>query len=239
MPWPGVSFDGPPMIRAFAASLCLLVAPLLPAPLLAEILQTDGIVARTLLPDADLYRLATCGAPPGGICQAKPLRWGKPVLTLRIEPGPDPLPPGFVRKLNQALDHAIHEVNRAGAGIRLARTEASVADIKIRPTGLADGTILTAAPGFSGRGIMGVGYMTVWYDPTNTIGEAVILISTSITDADLPSVMLEEVTQSLGFPYDIEGPAYEGVSILSQTSNATVTITGQDATLLRLHYPPP
>jgi hypothetical protein len=43
--------------------------------------------------------------------------------------------------------------------------------------------------------------------------------------------------QSLGFLYDIEGQAYDGVSILSQTSNATTTIAGQDAALLRLHYP--
>ncbi|NJS40490.1 MAG: DUF2927 domain-containing protein [Rhodobacteraceae bacterium] len=165
------------------------------------------------------------------------LRWQKPRLTLRIDPGNDPLPPGFVERLGAALTRAIREVNGAGAGIRLEFTDAPEADITIRPTALVDGTALTASPGFSGRGTMGVGYMTVWYDRSNRIVEAVILISTSITDDDLPSVMLEEVTQSLGFLYDIEGPAYEGVSILSQTSNATVRITGQDATLLRLHYP--
>jgi hypothetical protein len=221
------------MIRPLAAALCLLATPLL-----AEVPLTDGVAVQTLLPDADLYRLATCGAAPGQPCQGEVLRWNKPVLTLRIDAGSDPLPPDFVARLDKALTHAIHQVNRAGAGIRLKRTDAPTADITIRPTGLADGTILTAAPGFSGRGTMGVGYMTVWYDASNTIGEAVILISTTISDADLPSVLLEEVTQSLGFPYDIEGPAYEGVSILSQTSNATVTLTGQDATLLRLHYPP-
>ena len=221
------------MIRPLVTALCLLASPVL-----AEIPPTDGVAVKSLLPDADIYRLATCGAAPGGPCQSQALRWGKPRLTLRIDPGQDPLPPGFAPKLDRALDRAINEVNRVGAAIRLHRTDAATADITIRPTGLADGTILTAAPGFSGRGIMGVGYMTVWHDPTSTIGEAVILISTTITDADLPSVMLEEVTQSLGFLYDIEGPAYEGVSILSQTSNATVTLTGQDATLLRLHYPP-
>lgn len=85
---------------------------------------------------------------------------------------------------------------------------------------------------------MGVGYMTVWSDENNLITEAVILISTAITDQDLTSVMLEEMTQSLGILYDIENPAYEGVSILSQTSNATTTIEGQDAALLRWLYPP-
>jgi hypothetical protein len=83
-----------------------------------------------------------------------------------------------------------------------------------------------------------VGFATVWSGEDNIITEAVILISTHIEPADLTSVMLEEMTQTLGFIHDIEGPAYEGVSILSQTSNATTKITGQDAALLRLHYPP-
>lgn len=222
------------MIRPFATALCLLACPLL-----AEVSQTDGVAVQTLLLDADLYRLATCGAAPGQPCRGEVLRWNKPLLTLRTDPGSDPLPPGFIARLDKALSNAIHQVNHVGAGIRLQRTDARTANITLRPTGLADGTILTSASGFSGRGTMGAGYMTVWYDASNTIGEAVILISTTISDADLPSVLLEEVTQTPGFPYDIEGPAYEGVSILSQSSNTTVTLTGQDATLLRLHYPPP
>lgn len=233
MPWPGGFFDDARMIRTLAVTCCLLVSPLL-----ADTPPSDGVAVAALLSDADLYRLATCGAPPGGACQAEVLRWGKPNLTLRIDLGRDPLPTGFATRLDAALATAIAEVNSAGAGIRLHLTDDPMADITIRPTDLVDGTILTGAPGFSGRGIMGVGYMTVWYDASNSIAEAVILISTGITDDDLPSVMLEEVTQSLGFLYDVEGPAYEGVSILSQTSNATVTITGQDAALLRLHYPP-
>jgi Protein of unknown function (DUF2927) len=85
---------------------------------------------------------------------------------------------------------------------------------------------------------MGVGYMTVWSDDADHITEAVILISTTISEADMTSVVLEEITQSLGILYDIENPWYEGVSILSQTSNATTTIEGQDAALLRWLYPP-
>ena len=38
--------------------------------------------------------------------------------------------------------------------------------------------------------------------------------------------------------FDIEGKAYEGLSILSQTSNQTTAIRGQDARLLRWLYPP-
>lgn len=217
----------------------LLIALTLAAPAaLAEIPQFDGVAAPTLLSDADLYRLATCGAPPGGDCQGPTLRWGRPILTLTVIPGDDPLPEGFAMPLIQAAVRAVVQINAAGAGIRIKLVPTGPADITIRPTALTEGSVLTEMPGFSGSGVMGVGYMTVWSNDDDIITEAVILISTGILAEDLASVVLEEITQSLGFLYDIDGPAYEGVSILSQGSNATTVIAGQDAALLRLHYPP-
>lgn len=227
-----------PFRFALAGGLIVWGLAIAPAPADAELVPTDGIVAPGILSDADLYRLATCGAPPDGLCAAPALRWNKTRLTVAIVMGDTPVEPDFEARLTRALVDAVDEVNRVGAGIRLRLVNAPTADIVIRPTDLVEGTVLTESPGFSGAGIMGVGYMTVWSDAGNTILEAVILISTTISQEDLPSVMLEEVTQSLGFLYDIESPAYEGVSILSQTSNATVTLTGQDAALLHLHYPP-
>ncbi|MCX7287723.1 MAG: DUF2927 domain-containing protein [Rhodobacterales bacterium] len=208
------------------------------ATALAQEPPSDGVVASALLSDSDLYRLATCGADPGGACRSPVLRWPRSDLSLRIARATAPGPPGFDARLRDAALQAIAQINGVGAGITISLTGADTADITIRPTQLAEGAVLTEVPGFSGAGIMGVGYMTVWSDEADAITEAVILISTSITEADLRSVMLEEMTQSLGFLYDIDGPAYEGVSILSQTSNATVTLEGQDAALLRLHYPP-
>lgn len=219
------------------APVALVAALLTGHPALAEVPVSDGVAVAERLSDADLYRLATCGAPPGGACKAAVLRWTKQRLTVRIAVGSDPVPPGFEARLTRALAHAVDQINGVGAGITLALTSAPFADITVRPTALTEGAILTETPGFSGSGIMGVGYMTVWSDQDDSIVEAVILISTSITEEDLGSVMLEEVTQSLGFMFDIDGPAYEGVSILSQTSNLTLTLEGQDAALLRLHYP--
>ena len=215
-----------------------LAASTLVATAQAQEPPSDGVVASALLPDADLYRLATCGAAPGQTCRGPLMRWTKATLSLRIARATAPGPPGFEARLRDAARLAIAQINGTGAAIAITLTDAATADITIRPTQLGEGTVLTEVPGFSGAGIMGVGYMTVWSDETDAITEAVILISTSITEADLRSVMLEEITQSLGFLYDIDGPAYEGVSILSQTSNATITLEGQDAALLRLHYPP-
>lgn len=208
------------------------------AAALAQEPPSDGVAVQGLLSDADLYRLATCGAAPGLDCRGPVLRWTRPDLSLRIARATAPGQPGFDARLREAAVQAIAQINGAGAGIAITLTDAATADITIRPTPLGEGAVLTEVPGFSGEGIMGVGYMTVWSDEVDAITEAVILISTSITEADLRSVMLEEITQSLGFLYDIDGPAYEGVSILSQTSNATVTLEGQDVALLRLHYPP-
>jgi hypothetical protein len=215
------------------AAVCLW--PLLvPAPGLGQ----DAIWVAGLLSDTDFYRLATCGAPPGGNCRVRPLRWDKRDLTVRIRLDDTPLPSGFEARLRRAVIRAIAEVNGTGAGIRLRHVPDGAADITVRPTGLPEGTIMTETPGFSGAGVMGVGFMTVWSDESDTILEAVVLISTDILPTDLPSVMLEEITQSLGFLFDVDGPAYAGVSILSERSNATTRLEGQDARLLRRHYPP-
>ena len=226
------------MFKALGLAACILVSVGALGPSRADDLLSDGIATTGRLTDAEFLRLATCGAAPGGKCLGPVLRWPKERLTVRLARSADPVPPGFEARLRHAIRHAITEVNGVGAAIRLVFTDAPKADITIRPTRLTEGTVLTDSPGFSGSGAMGVGYTTVWSDDRGRIVEAVILISTSITDADLTSVMLEEITQSLGFLHDIENPEYEGVSILSQTSNDTTRLTGQDATLLRLHYPP-
>ena len=221
------------MIRLAAAAVLCLAAG---AALAEE--QSDGVAAEGILSDLDFFRLVSCGATPGGACKSPVLRWAKPDLRLTLRRGKDPAPTGFETKLHAASDPAIAAINGAGAGIRLQRTNGPFADITIIPTDLVEGTVMTEVAGFSGPGVMGVGYMTLWSDEADRITSAVILISTSISDADLPSVMLEEITQALGPLYDIENPAYDGVSILSQESNLTTTIAGQDAALLRWLYPP-
>jgi hypothetical protein len=223
------------------ALLALCLTLLVPA-VRAEAPETDGVRTEGWLTDDEFYRLATCGAAPGGKCRGEVLRWKKRTLTLRLDrrltPGGGSLQYELEDRLWTAIRHAVAEVNSVRAGIRLKVINGASADITVRATTRKDGDILAEEAGLHAPGTMGVGYVTVWSNQRNQINEAVILISTAITDSDLTSVMLEEVTQSLGFLYDIENPLYEGVSILSQTSNETTVLTGQDARLLRRHYPP-
>ncbi len=217
----------------------LLAAPFAALLAIAALAQdSDGILADRILSDRDFFRLAACGAPPGGECDGSVLRWSKPVVTITLLPADVPQPEGFAEALDTALDQALREINGTRAGIRLRRVEGKRADIRVRATEYKDGDRLGDVDGISAAGIMGVGYMTYWSNSREQITEASILISTSILPSDMRSVVLEETFQTLGPRFDIDGPAYEGVSILSQTSNETVTLRGQDARLLRWLYPP-
>ena len=50
-------------------------------------------------------------------------------------------------------------------------------------------------------------------------------------------IMLEELTQILGFPVDIIGHWYEFGSIFSEKRNARISLGKQDMAAIRLHYP--
>lgn len=214
-----------------------LIAGLAAAPAGAEGEDFDAVVTPGLLPDVAFFALATCGATPLGACQGPKVRWAKPQLTLALLPGDAVLVPSMQRLLDQALDHALAQINSAGAGIALRRTDRRGADIRVYVSAAQPGETMVSRPGISAPGIMGVGYSTIWWNARDEITEATILISTAMEAHDMQSVVLEEVFQALGPRFDVQGSAYEGVSILSQDSNATVTIEGQDARLLRWLYP--
>jgi hypothetical protein len=77
----------------------------------------------------------------------------------------------------------------------------------------------------------------IFWDNQRAITQGTILIAQDIPPAAIDSIVLEELTQSLGFVFDIENPDYENVSIFAQDSNSVLTLAGQDAAILRLYYP--
>jgi hypothetical protein len=208
-------------------------------PAIAAAQVTDGIAVDGILPDQDFFQLATCGAAPDSPCKDPIVRWPRSELTISLLTPDRPAPAGFTGSLSDAMDRAVAEINGSGAGIRIRRVTDGWADIRVVPSNIPEGTMLDDMPDLYAAGIMGVGYMSYWWNDREEITSASILISTAITDADLRSVMLEELFQSLGPRFDVESPAYEGLSILSQNSNETVTIAGQDARLLQWLYPVP
>lgn len=198
----------------------------------------DGVTVDGILPDADFFRAATCGAAPGQDCRHPPLSWPKQTLTLAVIPSDAQSGLIFRMLLSASVDYAIARINGAGSGLTITRIAGPEADIRLSLTDATDGSPIPEVPGVSGAGVMGVGYASLWWTPDHKITDASILISTAITPGEIVSVVLEEIFQTTGPVFDIDAAAYEGVSILSQTSNATLTIAGQDARLLRHLYPP-
>lgn len=198
----------------------------------------DGIVTEGKLSDKDFFRLATCGATPGGDCLGPIVRWGETELTVALAPAHRRYPPKLAKAVSEALDRAIAEINRAGSAIRLVRDDRlENPDIIVSRPALSEGEMTRNIPRMPNGHAIGVGFMWLWWNDRAEITEASVLIAEDITPEDLPSVMLEELFQCLGFLYDIENRYYEGRSILSQDSNATTRLAGQDRMILRRLYP--
>ena len=211
------------------AALCLAAA---------QALADDGVASEGKLSDKDFFRLATCGATPGGACLGPVVRWPDPELSVALAPAHRRYPPELGDAVSQALDHAIDQSNRAGSAIRITRDDRlSEPDIIISRPALSEGEKTRNIPRMPNGHKIGVGFMWLWWNERGEITDASVLIAEDIAIEDIRSVMLEELFQTLGFIYDIENRYYEGRSILSQDSNATTTLIGQDRKALRRLYP--
>jgi len=69
------------------------------------------------------------------------------------------------------------------------------------------------------------------------IDQAVISMSVDTPRRAIASVVLEEVVQALGLMTDIRSPVYRR-SIFAEDSNSGTRLRGQDAMVIRRHYPP-
>ncbi len=200
---------------------------------------SDGVAAIGKLSNADFYTLATCGAAKGKSCQGPSVRWPQAKLTLAMHPDAGGMDPALSARVSQAFDAAIAAINGVGAGVTLLRNDRTRdPNIILRRVNLREGDLTNAIPNVPDNEAIGVGYSTVWWQNNRDLTMATILISAYIQPRDVASVVLEEVFQSLGFRYDVEGRYYQTRSILAQDSNTTIRIKGQDAAILWMHYPP-
>ena len=202
----------------------------------------EFIATAAALSDTDFYRIVSCAAPPGAGCQKDSVRWSPAdaqdvsIGIVQIEDG---YPQDLARQAAGALDLAIIELNAVDADIHLTLTDKTIKpDIgihlltivegdTIRNTGLnpLDGEVIEAAK------------TQLWWRNDQTLIKGAIVFGKDIDPDDLPSVMLEEVTQSLGLLTDIGGRFYQTRSIFSETSNQLTKLGPQDVMTLRRHYP--
>ena len=193
------------------------------------------------LSDTDFYRLVACAAPPGGACQKPFIRWSPAdandvsVGFVQIEKG---YPNDIIELATEALSHAVSALNKADAKLRVTIDNTTLKpDIgiyllnitegdAIRNTGLdpLDGSLLEAAK------------TQLWWRSDFSLINGAIVFGKDIARADLQSIMLEEVTQSMGLLTDIGGPEFETRSIFSESSNRLTSLGSLDVITLRRHY---
>ena len=221
----------------------LLLLALLAAGPAASAQEEDFLPTSGRLSDEDFYRLVACRALPGGPCTVDPVRWPPETardLKVGFAPLPRGYPPDMARRMVQAVDHAIAEINSAGAALHLRRAaKGEVPDITFHLAAIHEGEAIdgTGVWGVDGQ-VIGAALVTVWWDAAQDLTQAVIVMAEDLPPSDIRPVVLEELTQAMGLMTDIRNPYYDELSVFSEDSNSVLKLGTQDKAALRLHYPP-
>jgi hypothetical protein len=204
--------------------------------------EDDFTVSKGELSNRDFYRAIACGAEVGGWCRTPIVKWPsdkRHPLRIYVEDPQSGFPAEKVKAIVASVRLAITEINVSGADIRLEYSEDRSAPIHVYMVGARVGETMqdTGSERLDGSVIQaGIGSMR-WNGVTHEIVEASVGIASDIPKQIIRSVVLEEIIQVLGLPWDIRNPAYTGKSIFSEDSNNIFKIRRQDTFALRLHYP--
>ncbi|MCY4334124.1 MAG: DUF2927 domain-containing protein [Litoreibacter sp.] len=202
----------------------------------------DFVSAQGRMDDDSFYKLVACGAKPGGACREPLVRWAPSDaadLTIGITEVKTGFPETKRPLAEEALSAAVAEVNAAGAAVQMREVGAEDdPHITVHLWDQDEGEPIKGSDLSNMNGIvMGQGYVHIWWDGRRNLTRGVILISRDIAPGDLKSIMLEEVTQSLGLLTDINNPWYDTRSIFAETSNYLTALQRQDKMVLQRHYP--
>ncbi len=211
------------------------------ACLASTALADSQLVIDRPLTDDEFYQAVACGAPPGEACRLDLVRWPPAAardLTISVVETGKGFARAHGRSGENALAGAIAEINRTGAAVNLRRiTDGAAAPVQVWFTDMREGDPIVLPGVAVPRGDRMEGARVyIWWDDAKEIDSAVIIMSRDLLPEEMASVMLEELTQSLGFLTDLEGTAYAETSIFSESSNAVVDLIGQDRMALRRHY---
>lgn len=202
-----------------------------------------AVVSEGKLSDRAFYRMIACGAALGQPC-ATPYYYWPPAkrrhLTLAVTTTDPNYPAKTAKRISLAINAALSDLNGLGADFRIERlTDGQPADISIRLLGIDEGrtAINSGIPDLDGAP-MTAGYVYADIGASNEILHARIVFAADIGQQNVDSIILEEITQSLGLFNDIENPFYQETSIFAESGDAVVRIIGQDAKAILHHYPP-
>jgi hypothetical protein len=202
-----------------------------------EFITTDAPLS-----DTDFYRLVSCAAPLGGDCQKELVRWSPADaqdVSIGIVQVEDGYPAYVVQLASDALNSAISELNAVDANLHITLSDNSIRpDIGIHLLTIVEGDAIrnTGLDPLDGETIEAAKAQLWWRNDLSLI-EGAIVFGKDISPDDLQSIMLEEVTQSMGLLTDIGGPYYQTRSIFSESSNQLTALGPQDVMALRRHYP--
>ena len=202
----------------------------------------DFVRADGPLSDDDFYRLVSCAAPVAGACQKDSIRWSSTDakdLTVGIVKVAADYPANLHKLADATLNAAISELNRSGANFRLTRSEkAEKPDIAIYLLAIAEGEYIagTDLSPLDGTRIAAA-RAQLWWRADRSLINGAIVFAKDVHPVDMTSIMLEEVTQSLGLLTDVEGDYYRSRSIFSESSNQQFRLGPQDIMVLKRHYP--
>ena len=215
---------------------------------LALLLTANGaaaqefITANAPLSDTDFYRLVSCAAPLGGDCQKDLVRWSPTDaqdVSIGIVQVEDGYPANVAQLAADALNSTIAQLNAVDANLHVTIWDETIKpDIGIHLLTIVEGDAIrnTGLDPLDGE-IIEVAKVQLWWRDDFTLIKGAIVIGKDIDPADVTSIMLEEVTQSMGLLTDIGGPYYQTRSIFSENSNQLTALGAQDVMALRRHYP--
>ncbi|WP_420861063.1 DUF2927 domain-containing protein [Algirhabdus cladophorae] len=220
----------------FFVALCIAFIAAFGPVIAQEYIESNGRLA-----DEDFYRMVACAAPLGGACQKPFVRWSDRKaqdLTVSLYRNDPAFPAELRASIEDGLNSALLELNKVPNGPRFRRVaNGSRADIRVLLMDIAANSRLkgTQINGLDGVQIQHA-WVQIWWNKNRNITRSAIVFSRDVTLAGAGSIMLEELTQSLGFITDLRNTYYDKTSIFSEDSNALNTLGTQDLMAIQRHY---